>query len=305
MNDVTARVQLKASSGAVENLREPGKRWVADFRATPHWVEVGMPSGTILAQLQLNFDGDIMFHRPTHVQIQIAEVGDAYLRKHVHWESFNLGGQAKPDEFFAIPMKYSSRIVRARLLIKGWRDEGHPSFPAMKAVKVMARELKRCRENDIPERLWSDITCTDCVLSTADGRDLKVHRVALMTASPVFMQMLSSDMHEGKTRRIRIPATARVVIELLRFCYGLDRREDLSVDEELSLLEHAHMYELTPVFEDSVDRLINNMKKDNVVPIVKKLRTYYQGGALVDKWGVIENMLSSDCDLLRAFILES
>ena len=114
-----------------------------------------------------------------------------------------------------------------------------------------------------------------------------------MTASPVFMRMLSSDMHEGQTRRVRIPASARIVTELLRFCYGLLMSEELSVDEELSLLEHAHMYELTPVFEGSVERLIKNMKRDNVATIVKKLRTYYfgQGMAIICKLPKMQSKL--------------
>jgi len=320
MIDSTEGMLIKVSSGDPELLRgtadgaspstarTSSSYWQSANRdAGEAWIELAMPLGRALASLQLRLlratePCGVDTFTPKHVQVHVAEASEAMPEK-PHWESLEFWTLGSVGEFFEVPMEYPPRIHRVRLSIKRTASCGLNT--RVQAIRVMTRRLKRQREDEVPNRLWADRDFDDCVVQCSDGQEIRAHRVVLATASPVFGRMLSLPMQEGSRRVVRLPASFQVVRAMARFCYGLRPEPTLALDEELMLMEQAHLYELMPLCEEVAVSLVEKVCKDTVVPILKGLRTYYKEGALRDEWAALVTKVHQSRELTEAFFLES
>lgn len=308
MVDSTDTATIKVSSGNGDVLREGTQYWQSANRdAGEAWVELAAPTGRVISAVQVRLpragepDGVDTF-TPEHVVIHIAEEGEAQLRDWPHWESKRFWALGQIGEFFAVNTDFPARTTRVRLSIKRTASCGLNT--RIQALKVVTRRLKRAREDSITGRLWADTDFVDCSIFAEDGQEMRVHRVVLASASPVFARMLAAPMQENSERVVRLRACFNVVRAVVRYCYGQPSERTLALQEQLSLVEQAHFLQLTGLCEEIASGLIQLLSRETVVPIIRGLRTFYKEGALEDEWASLVAQVRASQELSEAFFLD-
>ncbi|CAK9072077.1 unnamed protein product [Durusdinium trenchii] len=238
------------------------------------WLEVGAPPGKALAQLQVSLsltpDRRVDSFTPEHVQLYIAEEGEPFGELPI-FESEQFWWLAFPGEPITLPTRelLPPRTSRAKLCVKRAACGGRNVRIA--SIKVLTKRLKRRREDEgrLAERLWVNKEFADILVRCNDGAELKAHRAVLAIASPVFRVMLNSPMKEGALGEISLPCTEGVVRSLLKHCYGLPYDANLTLEDELALVEQAHAFELTSLCEDAAFSAIERLSETTVVQLIK------------------------------------
>eukprot|EP01068_Selenidium_serpulae_P018797 Selendium_serpulae@DN6488_c0_g2_i1.p1 len=116
--------------------------------------------------------------------------------------------------------------------------------------------------------LFESSELSDMVLRV-DGRELRVHSAILAAHSPVFRTMFQSGVAE-KTTRIVMKDTDFDTAQLFcRFLYtgSLDKLDEASTDDVLSLLKLAKTYDVVVLQENLVEPLIEKLSSANCVKI--------------------------------------
>ncbi|CAL1162466.1 unnamed protein product [Cladocopium goreaui] len=303
------------------------------------WLEIGAPVGKALAQLQVTLSLTphcrVDSFTPEHVQLFIAEEGEAFGEIPI-FESVQFWSLTFPGEPIILPARelLPPRTSRAKLCVKRAACGGRNV--RLQCIKVLTKRLKRRREDEgrLADRLWSNKEFADIVVRCNDGGELKAHRAVLGIASPVFRCMLNSPMKEGAFGEITLPCSENVVRSLLKHCYGLPYDANLSLEDELVLVEQAHAFELNSlcgwatakngpvepeepvepvapkdvierICEDAAFSAIERLNEATVVQLVKGLRTFYKAGSLKEEWENLVRQVRASPDLCQAALLDS
>lgn len=274
------------------------------------WLEIGAPVGKALAQLQVTLSLTphcrVDSFTPEHVQLFIAGEGEAFGEIPI-FESVQFWSLTFPGEPIILPARelLPPRTSRAKLCVKRAACGGRNV--RLQCIKVLTKRLKRRREDEgrLADRLWSNKEFADIVVRCNDGGELKAHRAVLGIASPVFRCMLNSPMKEGALGEITLPCSENVVRSLLKHCYGLPYDANLSLEDELVLVEQAHAFELNSLCEDAAFSAIERLNEATVVQLVKGLRTFYKAGSLKEEWENLVRQVRASPDLCQAALLDS
>lgn len=293
-------VQIEVSSGDVTLLAEGKGSWTSfnSGGARDHWIDVHVAPGQILSRFA------IIVGTPHHV-VEVFTSADAaseHVPEELAWESDDF--PSSTDAFVTIPLDYRRPIARLRFLTRKRRSmrvhgvEVHTKSP---------HKRRRCpfSTESLSDALWNDTAFRDCTIRSHDGEEFRAHCCLLATRSPVFHRMLSTVMREGAQRVVAIPAPSTVVRALLKYCYGQDWDGRFDLPDKISLLENAHVYALSHLFEETVNDLILDIASDNVVVIVKALRKFCGQGIGDQKWREISRKVTEDSSLVNAFLLEA
>lgn len=85
-------------------------------------------------------------------------------------------------------------------------------------MKISQQSIRLENMLDISEWLEDD-TFKDCVLKSADGDEIRVHRIVLAQVSEPFKAMLTTDMRERQTNVITLPEETHVLERLVDLVY--------------------------------------------------------------------------------------
>ncbi|KAI8992963.1 hypothetical protein BD414DRAFT_535549 [Trametes punicea] len=87
----------------------------------------------------------------------------------------------------------------------------------------------------------------DVIIRSCDGTDLRLHKVILSLASPVFEGMFTipaEPSQDGSVQTVDLTESATTLEDLFRFCYPVERPEFSQLDHLRSVLAAAHKYDM-------------------------------------------------------------
>ena len=116
-------------------------------------------------------------------------------------------------------------------------------------------------------RMYDFLVGRDFKLISEDESERKVHKFVLASSSPVFKNMLESNLEECQTGRCVISDMSTIILdEMLRFMYHVALENDKTNAKEL--LKAADKYEINDLKELCEKLLIDELDMDNVVGLL-------------------------------------
>lgn len=124
---------------------------------------------------------------------------------------------------------------------------------------------------------------TDCSVFSKDGYEFKLHRIILAKASEVFKAMLSNNMNEGITRKIKLEESVEVLTDLFCLIYSGSLKQE--PHDFYGLLLAANKYLIVDIEKACMEKLKKSLNTEKVVEILifshdKEFATYLRDIAL-------------------------
>eukprot|EP01068_Selenidium_serpulae_P018793 Selendium_serpulae@DN6488_c0_g1_i10.p1 len=142
--------------------------------------------------------------------------------------------------------------------------------------------------------LFESSELSDMVLRV-EGRDLRVHSAILAAHSPVFRTMFQSGFAEKTTRVVEMKDTDFDTAQrFCRFLYtgSLDKLDEASTDEVLSLLKLAKIYDVVVLQDNLVDPLIEKLSSADARRRFVKSGTLHSSAPICRTEAVLVNQLT-------------
>jgi hypothetical protein len=135
------------------------------------------------------------------------------------------------------------------------------NYAISKCENIGCKELQTTIGNILDNSTFSDFKFI------VKGKEFKVHRNILSTASPVFDKLFTVDMEEANNNECAVADIEPAIFEqLLRFIYKRELPENLS-KVAMKLFEAAHYYEINKLKEICLKDVFELLSKSNAVKI--------------------------------------
>ena len=133
-----------------------------------------------------------------------------------------------------------------------------------------------------------DSTFADFVFNV-QGREFKVHKLILATASPVMAKMFTTDMEEAKSNKCTIEhIKSDTFSHLLELVYVGNFRENISATDAMMLYEAAHYYEIMNLQQPCHQIIHKMLTIENAVELYKWAQPYDLEELKADAWLIIK-----------------
>lgn len=170
--------------------------------------------------------------------------------------------------------------------------------------KTVGYDPNKRRRLDFGRELWQDMKFTDMTICAEDEQsELPCHRAVLAKRSEVFDRMLSSEMTEGRERRIVIRNASTAALRcLLQYIYT-EEIPSAPLQQLGDLICLGNQYGLTALAESCAERLSSMLSAQNVVQVLQVLGR--NEGMSVSLGQILEQTtakVSRDPELMRAIV---
>mmetsp|Transcript_140440 Transcript_140440/g.436680 ORF Transcript_140440/g.436680 Transcript_140440/m.436680 type:complete len:386 (+) Transcript_140440:204-1361(+) len=158
--------------------------------------------------------------------------------------------------------------------------------------------------SNLSQSLWRNRNFSDCIVK-AEGREWRLHRCILATASPVFGRMFASGLAESAKQEVHIlESDASDVDSFLSFLYtGSVGNLQRSAASWAGLLLLADIYEVNKLVDLSGGGLQNTVTRHNVVEVLQFLKKW-KGHSEVGRWQEIIGTMAEATPELRKAVTE-
>ncbi|KAG4067876.1 hypothetical protein HA402_010562 [Bradysia odoriphaga] len=134
--------------------------------------------------------------------------------------------------------------------------------------KILTREMRATYAS-----LWGDEFFADCTVVVED-KEVKVHKLVLLTFGPVFKSMLRTGLRETSTCRIEISDYPYdVVVNMLEYMYTgvfTQKMDEIALD----LMKIANKYFQTALISKCGKSLAQKLSLDNALDMMVVANTY-------------------------------
>uniref|UniRef100_A0AC35F5N7 BTB domain-containing protein n=1 Tax=Panagrolaimus sp. PS1159 TaxID=55785 RepID=A0AC35F5N7_9BILA len=136
-------------------------------------------------------------------------------------------------------------------------------------------------------KLWNDDE-KDFTLIVGD-RELQVNKLILRVNSPVFAAMFKSGMKEAIENKVETIGfdNFEVVESAIKYCYGFDIRQNLSVKRAMPLLQFADFYDIRGFKECPID-VTWKISKDKMRALALVANLPRHEGVMLKLWKTVE-----------------
>eukprot|EP00747_Dinoflagellata_sp_TGD_P170749 gnl/TRDRNA2_/TRDRNA2_203109_c0_seq1.p1 gnl/TRDRNA2_/TRDRNA2_203109_c0~~gnl/TRDRNA2_/TRDRNA2_203109_c0_seq1.p1 ORF type:complete len:295 (-),score=33.57 gnl/TRDRNA2_/TRDRNA2_203109_c0_seq1:73-957(-) len=179
--------------------------------------------------------------------------------------------------------QYKPSMDNARILI---RYKGMPSWCPPVQTASLGRQL-------LEDKQFADcdIVCGEEVIPC--------HRSVLAVASPVFRQMLASEMREGREKRIEVSdASSHSVRAMIKFMYTEEIESE--IDDIFQVLRLADKYQIPRLGLACYPKLFERLSVENVAAAVRALKHFADERPGKDMWNHFCEHLKANDELFRA-----
>lgn len=117
------------------------------------------------------------------------------------------------------------------------------------------------------------------------GREFKVHKCILATASPVLAKMFTTDMTEARSNKCPIEhIRSDTFRSLLEYVYAGNFRENFSSAEAAMLYDAAHYFEIKDLIKTCYQHIQNRLTVNNALALYQWAQPYDMGRLKADAW---------------------